>query len=259
MRVTCVGNTAEFLGPHRTGPWYGPDVVWDELKLGADYEVYGIYQLNDGLMLLVVDERNMPSWFPIGLFDLADPTLPSHWEIAFFASIRPPAGRRPRMQVVIGYHELTQREHILALEEREDEALAFFDYRAWARAKLRVVGAGRRRRASARGRDDLDGLWTAKLRRSRCELGPPANCGSPRSSGHTAMTQQANLHQKVVGSSLHQKVVGSSATAHTLDLASGLPQALSETTPSVATSPVTYRRLCSTPGPTYPSLPGDDP
>lgn len=158
MRVRCTGNTAGFLGPARVGLWYHPEYEWATLEVGQEYEVYGLRLVNDGLSLMVADRGDNPEWFPVGLFEVTDPSIPPSWEIAFFPSIyfqRPPMappvepqtqtgspewqeekrrlglpdGPRPGVQFVMGYRPLTQPEHLLALQDRDEHALAFFDDR----------------------------------------------------------------------------------------------------------------------------------
>jgi hypothetical protein len=127
MRVKCLSNDASSIGPAEFGLYYGTGTVWESLEVGREYEVYGIYLFNRGLKLLIDAIGNFPSWYPAPLFEVVEPTLPPHWQIAFYPGMYASSGHKPAMQFVMGYPALTQSDHLLALQDRRRDALELFE------------------------------------------------------------------------------------------------------------------------------------
>ncbi|WP_117215857.1 GNAT family acetyltransferase [Allorhizocola rhizosphaerae] len=72
------------------------------------------------LMVLILDDTRLPYWYPIQLFEVADPALPNEWLFADY-------GNSEHLQAIWGYEELIREEsHYDALLERDADALRIF-------------------------------------------------------------------------------------------------------------------------------------
>jgi hypothetical protein len=105
---------------------YVEEHVFD-VEVGNLYDVYAMCMFQDGLHVLVVTKWGRPNWLPMGLFDVIDSKIPSHWEFAFFRGAPLTGVGLPGMQAVWGYHEAAQEDHLSGLVEREATALALFE------------------------------------------------------------------------------------------------------------------------------------
>jgi hypothetical protein len=126
MRAKCIRNTAAELGEPRVGIHYGDDHVFD-VVVSRVYDVFAMSLFQDGLHVLVRQESGWPHWLPMGLFEVADPRIPDHWEFVLFPDARLTAFGRPGLQAVWGYHEITIPSHLRDLNELNPEALAVLD------------------------------------------------------------------------------------------------------------------------------------
>lgn len=76
------------------------------------------------LMVLIRDDTRLPNWYPIQLFEVAEPVLPNNWLFANF-------GNSEHLQAIWGYEELIRDEsHYDALLERDPDALRIFSERS---------------------------------------------------------------------------------------------------------------------------------
>jgi hypothetical protein len=80
--VTCVGDSAEFLGVPARNDAYATNSSFESwVKVGARYMALGMGIFRTELQLLVYDDESMkPNWLPIGLFDIDAHALPADWE-----------------------------------------------------------------------------------------------------------------------------------------------------------------------------------
>ncbi|GAA2003222.1 hypothetical protein GCM10009799_32950 [Nocardiopsis rhodophaea] len=128
MIVECVGTRGTDL-PHEQVELYGaPQTVFD-LQLGKFYTVYGITLAGGTLDVLLNDETGKPGWYPMALFKVTDPHLPSHWEFASFVSpLQEGSEERQTTDTARwGYPEIVHSEkHNIGLIEREYEDLRIF-------------------------------------------------------------------------------------------------------------------------------------
>ncbi|GGK42977.1 hypothetical protein [Nocardia camponoti] len=83
------------------------------------YSVRSMALMGRLLTVLVVDEQGWPKWYPIQLFEIADPRLPESWLFT----------RRPEnvLTAVWGYPSMaTDLQHIVELRRRSESALRTF-------------------------------------------------------------------------------------------------------------------------------------
>ena len=84
--------------------------------------------MNGGLAVLVTDDYDDPSWYPIQAFTVADGTLPDGWVFRVFPGVEP--GGKPgeyQVQAIWGYTEMVYSdEHNDLLMDRQAEARAIF-------------------------------------------------------------------------------------------------------------------------------------
>jgi hypothetical protein len=125
MIAKCFVNRGRDVPHARTlpvlGGWKGLLVLTDtvfDLTVGHTYVVNGMGLYNDGLILLVLDSASRPSWYPIEIFEVEDPRLPSTWEFS--------TGPQ-ELQACWGYPEpVHSEEHRDALIDRDPRALTTF-------------------------------------------------------------------------------------------------------------------------------------
>ncbi len=85
------------------------------------YRVFAMALWNSNLKLLLLDDTNLPSWYPVHLFSVTDPTVPADWLCA--VNMRNEGG----MQAIWGYERIVSDDaHNDALMERERDALQVF-------------------------------------------------------------------------------------------------------------------------------------
>jgi hypothetical protein len=115
MIVRCVKNTGAELGPFAQKGLFYSDQTTFPINVGHEYVVFGMVLFNNGLaVLLCVDDR--PTWLPISLFVVTDPTLPRESEFSFALD---DADESLGVQARSGYHELVNgTEHYVGLIER---------------------------------------------------------------------------------------------------------------------------------------------
>lgn len=102
MQATCRINIGKDLGPYGgRGPFYTEQTEFG-VKVGETYDVYGLAVYNDGLMVLVADERWNPDWAPREIFDIPQSKLPEDW---YFAVHGPNALTEGRWVAEWGYEE----------------------------------------------------------------------------------------------------------------------------------------------------------
>lgn len=120
MKVKCIANTGNMLsqGAKALG---NSDETKYAVKIGEVYTVYGQHIYKGVLSYLIVGTyENLPSWYPVELFEVVDPMLPLEWYYGFY-------GYDNLISSIWGYKELVLDEnHHDYLIEREDEAIRVF-------------------------------------------------------------------------------------------------------------------------------------
>jgi hypothetical protein len=91
------------------------------IEIGAIYNVYGQQMFKGKLSYLIIGTyENLPSWYPVELFEVVDSLLPFEWYYKFY-------GYDSLVSSVWGYKELVLEDaHHDELIEREDEAIRIF-------------------------------------------------------------------------------------------------------------------------------------
>ncbi|MEV5576073.1 hypothetical protein AB0L06_39085 [Spirillospora sp. NPDC052269] len=119
MKVVCIRGRAIVTVISAA---YNPMAVAD-VTIGSSYPVAAISIYSGMVMVLIRDDAQLPCWYPMEMFDVVDPHLPSDWLFANYSDSE-------FLQAIWGYEELVMDEsHYDALLEREDGALVIFNAR----------------------------------------------------------------------------------------------------------------------------------
>lgn len=124
MKVQCVEKTAANRMKQLGDVGYTPQSVF-ALTVNKTYPVYGMCVDRGILCYLMVDDQEMPRWFPSVLFEVTDRHIPSDWSFDFW-------GRDPKNLVtaIWGYKELVWEEgYFDALSQVEPSAIEIFKSR----------------------------------------------------------------------------------------------------------------------------------
>lgn len=120
MKVKCIANTGIdlSLGTKALG---NSNETQFSIKIGEIYTVYGQHLFKGVLGYLILGTyENLPSWYPVELFEVVDTILPLEWHFKFY-------GYDNNISSMWGYKELVLDEnHHDALLEREDKAIRIF-------------------------------------------------------------------------------------------------------------------------------------
>lgn len=120
MRVKSIANTGQALSPNSKALGNSNETKYP-IEIGVVYTVYGQH-LYKGVLsyLLVGSYENLPSWYPVELFEIVDSLLPLEWYYNFL-------GYDGNLISIWGYKELAiDEDHHDALIEREDKAIRIF-------------------------------------------------------------------------------------------------------------------------------------
>lgn len=120
MKIKCIANTGNMLS-HGAKLLGNSDETKYSTKIGEVYNVYGQHLYKGILSYLIIGTyENLPSWYPVELFEVVDPMLPLEWYYKFY-------GYDSVISSIWGYRELVLDEnHHDDLLEREDEAIRIF-------------------------------------------------------------------------------------------------------------------------------------
>lgn len=117
MVVTCISDSMRNLRPNPLA--YNQDAVV-HLTLATRYRACAMSVYAGSIMILVRDDTDLPNWYPVQLFTIDNPDLPSGWRFASY-------GESGHLRAIWGYAELVDDEsHYDALLERHADALAVF-------------------------------------------------------------------------------------------------------------------------------------
>lgn len=120
MEVTCIKEHADGKSEISMGYNYGGA---PEVTAGLSYPVAGMSVYAGVVMVLIREDAQLPDWYPMEMFDVRDPRMPSHWLFAQYPGSE-------YLQALWGYEELVNDEfHYDALLERENGALVIFSNR----------------------------------------------------------------------------------------------------------------------------------
>jgi hypothetical protein len=120
MKIKCIANTGDMIsqGAKSLG---NSDKTKYSVKIGDIFNVYGQHLYKGVLSYLIIGTyENLPSWYPVELFEVVDPLLPLEWYYKFYGYDRV-------ISSIWGYKELVldENQHDYLIE-REDEAIRTF-------------------------------------------------------------------------------------------------------------------------------------
>ncbi|MDF2804278.1 MAG: hypothetical protein K0S61_4183 [Anaerocolumna sp.] len=120
MKIKCIANTGNLLSPAAKALGNSNETKYS-VKIGEVFNVYGQHLFKGVLSYLVIGTyENLPSWYPVELFEVVDPMLPLEWYYGFY-------GYDNLISSIWGYKELVSDEnHHDELIEREDKAIRIF-------------------------------------------------------------------------------------------------------------------------------------
>jgi hypothetical protein len=119
MRIKCDGNSGKSLSKSYLTIGYTTESVFD-VSEGANYTVFGIAVYRGVVLYLLLDDLNLPNWFPRDLFKIVDARIESDWLCAQYQN---EAG----LDFLMGYPTLVaDGTHYDALLERDPGALEIF-------------------------------------------------------------------------------------------------------------------------------------
>ncbi|MEV5901011.1 hypothetical protein [Streptomyces sp. NPDC052127] len=120
MEVTCIKEHVDGKSEISMEYNYGGA---PEVTAGLSYPVAGMSIYAGVVMVLIRDDAQLPGWYPMEMFDVRDPRMPSHWLFAKYPGSE-------YLQALWGYEELINDEfHYDALLERDNGALVIFSNR----------------------------------------------------------------------------------------------------------------------------------
>jgi hypothetical protein len=106
MIVRCVHKHGEELGiPERRRSFTDKTVF--HVTVGVEYRVFAMSIWETELNILICDDTRKPNWWPIGLFEFDDQTLPCGWEFALLDGEAASGGHSLNKEVARwGYREM---------------------------------------------------------------------------------------------------------------------------------------------------------
>jgi hypothetical protein len=120
MRVKCTANSGNALTKQYLDVGYTLESVF-KITQGREYQVFAVGIYGGATLILLSDDDDLPNWYPINLFSVADDRVPRDWHIAYF-----PGGGNA-LQLIIGYERLVLDEaHYDNLLERSSVDLEIF-------------------------------------------------------------------------------------------------------------------------------------
>ena len=120
MKVRCVINNGALLPSRYNALGYTAETVI-ALRLDKIYQVYGTAIWRSSVSVLVVDEHEFPSWYPVEAFKVVDDTVPNNWFFRYFPN------SEFSVQAVWGPERLVKEEGFHdALNDRDQSALQIF-------------------------------------------------------------------------------------------------------------------------------------
>lgn len=127
MIARCVHNNGTELGTPERRRSFTDETVF-HVTLGSEYRVFAMSIWETELNVLVRDDTGKPNWWPIGLFEFEDQTVPCDWEFALLDGPAASGGYSLNRAVARwGYREMIRNpKHHDDLIERKPEALQIF-------------------------------------------------------------------------------------------------------------------------------------
>ncbi|MGX5732281.1 hypothetical protein ACWKWK_17345 [Pseudoxanthomonas beigongshangi] len=127
MKIKCLSISGEHVPYLQRNDGESSQTDYRPFKIGSVYSVFGMMLGRNGVRVLACPDTNGPSWIPLSLVEIVDPSLPSGMDFYDVAN-----GQRFRWLAdsvfgLIGYPELVESEdHFIGLMERKEEDLAIF-------------------------------------------------------------------------------------------------------------------------------------
>lgn len=120
MKIICTSNTGADLSSGHALLGYTKESRFS-LVVGCEYIVHAMSIWRSTLMVLLVDESQLPNWYPIESFEISDGHLPCDW---FFRRFQ---DEESLLRAIWGYQQIaSDPSHYDALIERVPDALRVF-------------------------------------------------------------------------------------------------------------------------------------
>jgi hypothetical protein len=120
MRAICKANSGEFLSNELLRLGHTDKSIFS-VSVDKEYEVFAMSLWRGAILILLADEHHLPNWFPMELFSLSAPCLPSDWSFVHSPT------NKDGLQALWGYERLIiDVSHYEDLIERDPEALRHF-------------------------------------------------------------------------------------------------------------------------------------
>lgn len=131
MRVICRANTGKALTKKHFSIFQGETEHTEfHVTVGKQYLIYAMAIWRSALMILLLEDTGLPSWFTMELFEVTDPRLPNDW---FFST---ETAAQEGVEAMWGYERLVRDgSHYEALLARDPEALKAFYQEQYRREK----------------------------------------------------------------------------------------------------------------------------
>jgi len=121
MIVECVRDKGWDVPADHRGPPLTAQVVF-YLTVNQTYRVHGLALYNGGLCVLLLNDTELPNWYPVEAFTVVDSRLSTGWRFV----LRDKVGYAG-IQALWGYPELIENpNHFSELAELETSALTSF-------------------------------------------------------------------------------------------------------------------------------------
>ena len=133
MKVICIGNTGKEIPISERMSLESDRTSYAPLKIGEEYEVYGLMFKSRQVKYFVEAEGLSVMWAPSCLFKILDATIPSGWVFCNAKENEAYQGLFESFEIIsmIGYPLLvTDMNHYVGLLERDHiELRKFLDYK----------------------------------------------------------------------------------------------------------------------------------
>lgn len=127
MIARCVHDHGAELGPPERRRTFTDETVF-HVTLASRYRVFAMSMWETALHILICDDTGKPNWWPIGLFEFDEQTVPCDWEFALLDGKAASGGDSLNTEAARwGYREMIRNpKHHDDLIERKPEALRIF-------------------------------------------------------------------------------------------------------------------------------------
>lgn len=129
MRILCLSANGRDIPNNERYLGESDETKYDNIKLGAIYDVLALMLAGARLDCLIKDNYGMPAWVPFKLFEVINGDIPSDW---IFSDAEKQGGYEALynsfgIKYMIGYKRLVESySHYLGLMERNGDDIQIF-------------------------------------------------------------------------------------------------------------------------------------